>query len=68
MRSSLKIINGKVSVYEEELEELQNFAKSKNGKIIWNTWEIAVERGDEEVNMVLYLCRDGIYALMFEDV
>jgi len=68
MRSSLKIINGKVCVYDDEIEELQNYAKSKNGKIIWGSWETAVTSGDKEVSMVLYICRDGIYAVMFKDV
>ncbi len=68
MRSSLKISNGKVNIYDDEIEELQNYAESNNGKIIWGSWETMIERGDEEVNMVFYLCRDGIYAVMFKDV
>lgn len=63
-----KIIENKVCIDEEEIDEIENYVKKENGKIMWNCLETFIERGDTEVSMIFYLCKDGIYALTLEDI
>ena len=58
-----KIIENKVCIDEEEIEEIENYVKKENGKIIWSCLETFVESGDKEVSMIFYLRKDGIFAL-----
>lgn len=63
-----KIIENKVCIDEEEIEEIENYVKKENGKIIWGCLETFVESGDKEVSMIFYLRKDGIFALPLKDV
>lgn len=63
-----KIKDGKMEYYEDEMEKIQEYVSKKKGKILHGFWRQAIEKGDDEINILWYVNKKGICGVPFKDL